>query len=195
MTYISQKWLDVLAPFTGNYAQRLTGSTIAAGVHMPQKTVSRILDSLGSKRIIQYSMDGKNKYYYFDLHDNMSTVVLSMTEHSKALWILMNYPHLRTMLVELMEYGTVVLFGSYAKSMQHEESDVDLWVVARKKNLQRIVEKYPYEVHLQFSTLDEFSRKLANGHHLAVEIARHHVVFGNADGIVGELVRYWRVKP
>ena len=194
MTYISQKWLDVLVPFTENYAQRLTGSSIAAGVHMPQKTVSRILDSLGSKRIIKYSRDGKNKYYYFDLHDKMSSVVLSMTEHTKALRVLMNDPHLRTMLAELMEYGTVVLFGSYAKGMQREGSDVDLWMVARKKNLKRIVEKYPYEVHLQFSTLDEFLRKLANGHHLAVEIARHHVVFGNADAIVDGLARYWGVK-
>mgnify|MGYP001574582891 FL=1 len=62
MTDISQKWLDILVPFTGNYAQRITGSRIATKLHMPQKTVSRTLDILSSVAL-RYRRDGKNKYY------------------------------------------------------------------------------------------------------------------------------------
>src|SRR3989344_202012 len=191
MTYISQKWLDVLVPFTENYNQRMTGSTIAKKVHIPQKTVSRILHAL-SPTIIRYNRDGKNKYYYFDLNDKKSHIVLSMVEHTKALRTMTKYPHFGLMFAELMWHSTVVLFGSYAKGTEHKESDVDLWIVGRKnKNIQRIIEKYPYEVHVQFSTLNEFQHKLEHKHNLALEIASHHVIFGNADEIVDGLMRYW----
>ena len=78
---ITQKWVEVLAPFSGDYSAKLSASEVSRRCRMPQQTVSRVLNSLSSLNIISYTKNGKNKLFYLDLEQQKSKIVLNLIEN------------------------------------------------------------------------------------------------------------------
>ena len=75
------------------------------------------------------------------------------------------------------------MFGSYAKGLAKKSSDIDLIIVGKEK-INKVKEKYPYEVNVFYFTLLELKRMLKKGEHLAKEVIKDHIIFGKKDKII-----------
>ena len=187
MPNISQKWLgalDVLIPFTRDYSIQIYASEIARKTKIPQKTVHRKLELLVNNNLLSYNREGKNKNYYLDLNKKLSISLLSIVENVKELNFINKHPKLSIMFNEIP--GTFILFGSYAKGLAKASSDVDLIIFGREtEKVNKLISKYPFEVNVFYFTLKEFERILKKKEHLAKEVIKDHIIFGQKEKIVG----------
>ena len=56
----------------------------------------------------------------------------------------------------------------------------------------KIIKKYPFEVNIQYTTLNFFKKRLDSNWPLAVEIAKDHILFGDKEKIIKMLMGYYR---
>jgi len=182
MSNITQKWVDVLLPFTSAYDAKLTASDLARKTGVPQQTASRILHGLGRKNLLRYERHGRNKLYSLDLGRESSKTLLSLLEHEKALVFLRSGNAAAVIIEELVQqHAMVVVFGSYANNTADEKSDLDLLIVGNppEKSLEGIKARSSLRISDHHATEDEVRKLLAERHALAIEIASNHLFFGD----------------
>ncbi len=196
MTKISQRWpecVNLLVPFSRNYAGEMHASEMARQLQLPQKTVARKLDTLREKHLLNYKRVGKNKLFYLDLKRGASLSLLQIIESYKEIGFSLCYPQLYIFLEELSFVCPVILFGSYAKGRAKEDSDVDVVLLARKsKGIDSVLKKYPFKVQAHYVSFALFKKQLYSGHSLAKEIAKDHVFFGEKEKVIKLLIDYYR---
>ena len=82
---ITQKWVDLLTPFSNDYSFQLSASELAKKSKIPQQTASRLLNNIVKLNLINYIKKGKNKLFYFDLEKQTTKIILNLIENQKAL--------------------------------------------------------------------------------------------------------------
>lgn len=178
MANISQNWLSILIPFSYDYTKRFSGSEISRIVNVPQRSVSRYFSQMVEKNILNFEIRGKNKFYYLDLEENKTRILINLIESYKSfvfslnnkLWIKIN---------PLLEFGTVVLFGSQVKGYSTEGSDIDLVIFAKKSEKLKKTLRNLSNVQAQVITFDNFEQLVLKKDALTIEILKDHVVFGD----------------
>jgi len=196
MTNISQNFansLDILVPFTRDYAKEMHASEIARSLNLPQRTLARKLEALQKSNLVNYKRVGKNKTFFFDLTLLSSFSLLEMVECYKEILFLSKHLQVGLLLNELAVGHSLVLFGSYAKQRAKEGSDIDLVIFGRKSTkLQEIISRYPFEVNVHYVPLSLFEKRLKTGWPLAKEIASDHVLFGEKGKVIKSLINYYK---
>lgn len=186
MSNITQKWVDLLAPFSADYSARLSASELARKSKIPQQSASRYLDSLTKLNLIGYQRTGQNKMFYFDLKKPASQIIFNLIESQKAL----KFQLTKTAAVinEILENcESLIIFGSYASGEAHKESDLDLVVLGscKKEQIKKIKQKQVIEINEHYISYSEFSQKLKARNPLALEIKSNHIFFGDISKLVG----------
>ena len=190
MTSLSQNWLDVLVPFSFEYNKKLSGSEISRITKIPQKSVSRYLQLLVGKNILRFESKGSSNFYYLDLSDEKTGIVLNMVESYKS-FIFANNNTLWKEVREFTSFGVCVLFGSQVKGHSTKDSDIDLVIFTKKsEKLKSILRNYP-RVQAQIVSFEKFERLVMKRDVLALEILRNHVVFGKLDKFVDLCRRFY----
>jgi len=190
MANMSQNWLEVLVPFSHEYNKKLTGSEISRIVKIPQRSVLRYLEKLVKINLLRVEIRGRNKFYYFDLNNKKSKLILNMIENYKSV-IFSFKTSLWVYLEKLCEFGTFVLFGSHVKGYATKDSDIDIVIFARKtQKIKQVLEEMPVQVH--FIDLKEFEKILFSGKVLAREIVKSHVVFGDVSSFTNICWRFYK---
>jgi predicted nucleotidyltransferase len=196
MTDISQKLFEpafILVPFTSAYHKKYHASHLAKVLKKPQRTVLRRLEDLRKNNLLDYNSEGRNKYYYLNLSKASSFTLLVMLESYKELEFISKHQDISLLLAELSKHSSIILFGSYAKNLQKKESDIDLVIIGRKsKKTEKIIKKYPFEVNAHYLSLNLFKKQLWAGNHLALEIAKDHIFFGEKEAIIKILIDYYK---
>ena len=77
---MSQNWLSVLVPFSPDYTKILSGSEISRMINLPQRSVARYLIQMVDEKLLKFEIRGKNKFYYFDLEDPKTKVLINLIE-------------------------------------------------------------------------------------------------------------------
>ena len=194
MTNISQKVLyslDVLVPFTRNYAQKIHASELSRQLHLPQRTVSRKIELLENAHLLQYQKKGRNKYYFFNLQKTISISLITIIECYKEIQFTLQHPQVALLLKELSTHCPIILFGSYAKGKETSHSDLDLVLFSEeKKELQQIITKYPFQVQPQWVSFRLFEKRLREAQPLAKEIMKDHLLFGEKERLISLFKRY-----
>ncbi|MBT4538750.1 hypothetical protein HOC32_00530 [Candidatus Woesearchaeota archaeon] len=194
MTDISQKTtsnLGVLMSYTRCYNNNLHASEIARLEKIPQKTVARKLDHLQKEGLINFKRVGRNKKYFLDLKKEASVNILRVLESYKAILFLVKHPKLALLIDEISRVAPIILFGSYAKGNATKSSDVDLVIVSKEdKKVKAILERYPFKFHSYFLSLVEIKKMLKNNEHLAIELVKDHILFGDQEKIIKTFIGY-----
>jgi len=192
MTSISQKWpsaLDILVPFSRNYSSKLYASQISKSLSMPQKTIHRKLELLAKSNLLDFVRNGRNKHYFLNLKKREALSLLSMVETFKEIKFINSYSQIKILFNELP--GTFILFGSYAKGLAKNHSDIDLILIGRKsKKITEILKRYPFEVNIFYFTLAGFKNLVNKKEHLGVEIVKDHIIFGDKEEIIKLFMEY-----
>jgi len=103
---------------------------IARAVHAPHSTVLRRLDRLLAENILDCASVGKNKV--FSIKNNLKArTYLLMAEKYKLIKLIAKYPKLGPILQDLLSTAQsplILLFGSHAKFIAKEDSDIDIYI-------------------------------------------------------------------
>jgi predicted nucleotidyltransferase len=194
MANVSQKtlsFLEVLIPFTKDYNAKIYGTKLAKLSNSPQRTVSRKLIDLEKKGLLKFKRDGKNKSYYLNLDSLLSFSLLQILENHKEIMFHINHPKLSLLLKELSLNKSVILFGSYAKGRAKTNSDIDLVILDKEnKQINSIIERYPYEINAFYFTLPHLKSMLKKGEPLAKEIIKDHIFLGKKEKVIKTLIDY-----
>ncbi|MBU3924282.1 MAG: nucleotidyltransferase domain-containing protein [Nanoarchaeota archaeon] len=187
MSNVTQKWVDVLIPFSSDYCGRYTASELARKTRIPQQTVSRIINGLMKINLVGYLREGKNKLFYLNLKMRNVLIMLEIVENQKMLEFNIKNPKIALILEELMVYcDSIIVFGSYSSGGFDKKSDLDI-VVFGAKSVSKFKEKmrgFNIEINVHYSRYSEFLKTLRSGNALSLEIFKNHLIVGNVSKIV-----------
>ena len=100
---------------------------IARKLKTNQTSVKRRLDELYKQNIVDYRIEGKN-YVYFIKKSLEARSFVIMSESYSLILFLNKYPKIKGIIKKLIEKENIdmaIIFGSYAKGIPTESSDID----------------------------------------------------------------------
>lgn len=181
--------LAILELFVLDYKIRLTGSTIAKSWKLNQKTVSNYLKRLERQNFLKSITEGKNKLYFLNLNDKQLIVnFISAIENARAIRFYQKHPLIKEITTKILPYirGISLIFGSYAKGIEKEGSDLDIFIAgsADEAEVDKIANTYHLEINLKKYALPEFKKALKENDILVKEVIKNHILMQNAQEFV-----------
>ncbi len=192
MSEFTQKWVDVLVPFSSYYSAKLSASQLSKKTKIPQQTISRLMNKLVLLNLVNYEKIGKNKLFYFDLKSQKSRILLNIIENQKAMRFQLEAEDAAIIINEILNHcESLIVFGSYASGKNKKDSDLDIVILGKnnKEKIKKIKQKQIIEVNEHYISYSGFLQKLKSKNPLAIEIMKNHVLFGDVSKIVDILLR------
>lgn len=183
---ITQKWVDILMPFTKEYSNKITASELEKITNIPQQTISRVLNELVKINLINYEISGKNKYYYLNLSLNKSKILLEIIENKKTLDFILNKSNINLIIEEILKFSdSVIIFGSFADNKENKNSDLDLIIINGKdEEIKNIKNKNTLEINYENLKYKDLKESLKQKNPLSIEIKEKHIFFGEVSKLV-----------
>jgi len=147
------------------------GRDLARELDVPLTNIQRSLQSLQENNIIDFKKIGNNKIY--SLKNNLiARQIIFNAENYKLLNLISKYPYLEHLLEDILKQSSsnlVILFGSYAKFRANKNSDIDLYIETKDKNIKKKLEDLHSRLNVKIGLFD--NRSL-----LIQEIIKDHVI-------------------
>src|SRR3990167_9530345 len=139
---LNRNQLIVLSEFSQDYSKRVYGRDIAKKHKLNQKTVSNIL--------LKFENQGKNKYYFLNRFNPNISEIIKLIEINKKITFLNKHKRFIELFKELEKRtnGTLIIFGSYAKGSEHEDSDLDLFALGNIQEVKDLEKMYNLKVNI-----------------------------------------------
>src|SRR3989338_936509 len=120
------KKIDIIGLYLHDYNCSFSGREIARKLKINHQTALNHLSRLVQAKIILVKKEGKNKKYSLD-HSSLKTrLYLQLSESYNALESLDKFHLKRAIEILLPAVEMVVVFGSFAKGLEQEHSDIDV---------------------------------------------------------------------
>ena len=136
-----------------------------------QTSIARKVKELYKGNVVDFRQEGKNKVVFLKKTLEAKQYAY-VAETQKLLAILKRYHHLRR-IVEIIKkkerISLAVLFGSYAKGISKEESDIDIYLDTTDNKLKEEVESVDSKISVKIGRYDKESL-------LIKEIEKNHVI-------------------
>ncbi len=144
---------------------------IAQKLGESHSTVLRKLNHLKNEKVMDSKTEGKNKIFF--LKNNLiSKNYIQKAELHKLTKLLKKYPELSIIFEEVLkktDERLIVLFGSYAKGLAKKDSDIDIYIETKSRNVKKVVEEIHSKINVKIGTFDTSSS-------LIKEIIKDHVI-------------------
>ena len=144
---------------------------IAKKLRGSHSTILRKLNNLKKENVIDYKTEGKNKIFF--LKNNLiSKNYIQKAELHKLTKLIWKYPELSIIFEEILkktDEKLIILFGSYAKGLAKVDSDIDIYIETKNRNIKRVVEDIHSKINVKIGTFDPRSP-------LIREIIKDHVI-------------------
>ena len=167
---ISSEILNVL------FGEEIHARGLAKRLDINHMTVIRNLKELVSENVLEFRKEGRNKVYF--LKKNMEARNYELiSELYKLNKTLEKYPELRKIIKDIQqnkEISLAVLFGSYARGTVNKNSDIDVFVETKDRNLKKELELLNSRLSLKIGDYDRSSS-------LIKEIEKNHVIIKGAE--------------
>lgn len=182
-----------------NLERSFTINEIAKALVRYYSFVNRVIGRLANEGIIKITKAGKAHLCSLDLNSEKTFALLSLAEIEKKEHLLKENKKLKLiledftgMLKEKNSIITIVLFGSYAKNLATEKSDMDIFLIVKKKFpiepiTKEIYAKYGVEINALVLTEKEF--KAQKGKEIIREIIKDHYVLYGTEDFVKEMFK------
>jgi len=144
---------------------------IAKKLNESHSTILRKLDNLKKENVIDSRKEGKNKIFYLKKNLVSRTYILQAELH-KLTKLLQQNPELSIIFEEVLKNSDeklVVLFGSYAKGLAKKDSDIDIYIETKSRNVKKTIEEIHSKINVKIGTFDTKSP-------LIKEIIKDHVI-------------------
>ena len=144
---------------------------LAKKLNTSHMNISRKLRELYKENVVDYKELGKNKVYFLKKTIEAKNYVFS-AENYKLNKILKKYPYLRGIIEKIQKdkrINLALLFGSYAKEIAKQDSDIDIYIDTSNKKIKE-------EISLINSRLSIKIGKYNKDNLLIKEIEKNHVI-------------------
>jgi predicted nucleotidyltransferase len=155
---------------------------IAKALNTNHMNISRKIKELYKENIVDYREEGKNKKYFLK-KTSEAKIYVSIAENYKLLRVLEKYPSLRTIIEKIQNNNKVkmaILFGSYAKGLAKQDSDIDIYIDTEDKKLKHELEPIDSKLSIKIGRFDKDNL-------LIKEIIKNHVVLKGVEEYYGEV--------
>jgi predicted nucleotidyltransferase len=133
--------------------------------------ILRKLKELSKENVVDYEQNGKNKTYFLKKTIEARSMIF-MTESYKISNLLNKYPELRNTTEKIQKDKKIklaVLFGSYAKDLVKQDSDIDIYIETNDVKLKKSIEMINSKLSVKIGNFDLKSL-------LIKEIIKNHVI-------------------
>ncbi len=144
---------------------------IAKQLNESHSTVMRKLNKLTAENILDYRIEGKNKVFFIKRNLKAKNYVFN-AERYKLIKLLKKYPELDVIMEDVSKVSKetlIIIFGSYAKLAAKKNSDIDIYVETRSKEVKERLESIHSRIKVKFGDFD-------SGSSLIKEIIKNHVI-------------------
>ncbi|MCX6819640.1 MAG: nucleotidyltransferase domain-containing protein [Candidatus Aenigmarchaeota archaeon] len=187
MSNITQKWVNVLLPFTGNYGSKLSGTELAMLSKTPQQTASRHLNALVKQSLLDYEKQGRNKLYHFDHSKHSTKTIYEILENHKGISFQQKLKEVFAIINEMLGHAeSLIIFGSYSAYSFDKSSDLDIVVIGKynKREIKKMKQRQTIQINEHYVSYEDFGKLIKSKNPLAIEILKSHIIFGNVSKIV-----------
>jgi len=144
---------------------------IARLLNESHSTVMRKINHLVKENVLDYKIEGKNKVFLIKNNLQAKNYVFN-AERYKFIKLLKEYPKLNIVLEDVLKSSKnklIILFGSYAKFIAKEESDIDIYVETTEKKVKGDIENINSKINVKIGIFDKDDL-------LIKEIIKNHVI-------------------
>lgn len=196
----STNWeIAILSFYRADYSKGFYARQMAEILGISHVTLLPHLKRLEKNKILASKSAGRNIDYRLNLENLIAKEKLISAEKSEAIeFFQKNFliKKITEQIALLNLSGSVVLFGSYAKSYAAEKSDIDIFYLGElKENEKKQIKKngkiYGKEINIKSASIKNFESGLMDGDALIKEIIKDHVIIQNPDLFVNILWRYY----
>ncbi len=132
ITKVNDIDLKILSLFTKSYNSEYYIREVEKLIKVSSRTALVTLDKLEKKGILESKTKGKIKIYKIK-KTILSREYLILTEQYKKIRFLEKNLLIKEIVEKIEQYikGTTIIFGSYVKEIQKENSDLDIFIVGK----------------------------------------------------------------
>ncbi len=156
--------------------KKLHPRRIAQQIGTNHTAVLRRIKELYKNNVVDFAEEGKNRSYFLKKTTEARISILT-AEYYKLFKLFNRYPFLRRIIDKFQQdkrISLAVLFGSYAKWLADEGSDIDIFVETKDLKLKD-------ELSLIDSRLSIKIGSLQSGNELVKEIEKNHILIKGAE--------------
>jgi DNA polymerase sigma len=187
----NQNELKVIALYLSNYTAQFYLREISKFTKIPLKTTQNTVAILEKNKILKSNVRGKNKYFNLNLDNIQTKFYLLQSEIYKTTLFMNKFPQFKIFLKELKTNSLLVAFGSFAKYVSINSSDLDLLIISNKKQEKLPVYLLPCKVHKVKISNNTFLKALEKQENLIKEIEENHVILNNHSFYIDVMWRYY----
>ena len=154
---------------------------IAKALNTNHMNISRKIKELSKKNVVDFRIEGKNKTFFLKKTIEAKVYVI-LSENYKLLSILEKYPSLRNIIEKIQNNKKVkmaILFGSYAKNMAKQESDVDVYIETADKKIKQELGQIDSRLSIKIGKFDKENL-------LIKEIIKNHIILKGVEEYYGK---------
>ncbi|MBI2543218.1 MAG: nucleotidyltransferase domain-containing protein [Candidatus Aenigmarchaeota archaeon] len=144
---------------------------IAKQLSESHSTILRRLDKLVKENVLDYKKEGRNKVFFIRKNLQAKSYVFN-AERYKMIKMLKKYPELNIIISELLKKNKesiIVIFGSYAKFLAKQDSDIDVYVETGDRKVKEELESVHTKIKVKIGDFDLDSQ-------LIKEIIKNHII-------------------
>ncbi|MEA3378461.1 MAG: nucleotidyltransferase domain-containing protein [Nanoarchaeota archaeon] len=144
---------------------------IAKELKESHSTISRKLNNLKKNNAVDSRKEGKNKIFFLKKNIVSRNYILQ-AELYKLMKLLGKHPELSVIFEEILKKTNeklIVLFGSYAKGLARKNSDIDIYIETKSRNVKKLIEDLHSKINVKIGNFDTKSP-------LIKEIIKDHII-------------------
>jgi predicted nucleotidyltransferase len=154
---------------------------LAREIKTNHMTIKRILDSLTRDNIVDFKISGRNKLFFLKKNFHSRNAIISL-ELYKQKQIIIKEPVLRQIFEEIIKDSNIrlaILFGSYARGLNHSRSDIDIYINAVNPEIKKSIELLNSKINIKSGKFDKDNL-------LRQEIIKSHIIIKGAEEFYDE---------
>ena len=183
---ITENTLQVLALFTNDFRRDYYIREVEKLLKISPRTAQLILEDLEGKGIVESKARGKIKAFKL-IFCAPAKRYLILVEQYKAIAFLEDKLLIKEVIEKITPYisGIGIIFGSYAKELEKEGSDLDIFIAGDYdgEEIKAVSKTFGIEISIKCYPLKVFKNNMSKDIFIR-EILKNHVVFANSEQFI-----------
>ncbi len=183
---MTENTLQVLSLFTNDFSREYYIREVVRLLKISPRTAQLILEDLEDKGVITSKTRGKIKTYKINPSE-FTQRYLIFVEQYKAIAFLEKRLLIKEIIEKITPYikGIAIIFGSYVKGLEKEDSDLDIFVAGDydQDEIKKVSKNFGIEISVKCYPLKIFEKNLTKDI-LLKEVIKNHVVFVNVEQFI-----------
>lgn len=184
---LTETHLRVLSIFTNGFERDYYIREVQKLLKISPRTAQLILNNLEKRTILESKSRGKIKIYKIK-KNIIAKQYLVLAENYKKIRFLEQKPLIKQIIEKIMPFvdGVMVVFGSYAKNLEKNNSDLDIFIIGKHKRqkIKEVSNTYGIKINVKQYGSKLFEMKWSEDI-LVREVLNNHILIKGTDEFIG----------